>query len=140
MYGHRRLAALALLIRVIIKIFEVKADQDEYRRVKQASAGAIEALLDYLYALPVHLQVGPPLLAHRARQTLFGRTFGEHGESPGLSSVGGRGPSGGFEYPLHEILGHLLLEITPDGAAAMNRVEDPGPGELRLVEGPHEAA
>src|SRR5215212_4807338 len=135
MYGHRCLTALALRIGVSIEIFEVKADQDEYRRVKQASAGAFEALLHDLHALPVHLQVGPPLFAHRARQTLFGRFFGEHGESPGLSSVGGRGPPGGLEYALHEILGHALLEKTPDGATAMNRVEYPGLGGLRLVEG-----
>src|SRR5215212_4846384 len=125
LHGHRGLAPLALRIGVDIQVLEVEAEQYEHRRVPQASAGAFETLLDDLRPLAVHLQVGPPLLAHRIGQTLFGLFTSEHGEAPGLPAVGGRGPPGGFEYPLYEILRHPLVKISPDGAAATNRVEDP---------------
>ena len=43
------------------------------------------------------------------------------------------GPTWRLQYPLDKVLGHIPLEILPDGAAAMNRVEDPGPWGVALV-------
>ena len=54
----------------------------------EAHRNHIHIAMDDGGILPVHLQVGAPLLAHRVSQALFRRLSCDNGEAPGLPPVG----------------------------------------------------
>src|SRR3712207_5667476 len=122
--GHHGLVLLAPGVRVYVEVLEVQREQNEHRRFEQAPARAFEAPLDDLRALAVQLQITPPLLTHRLRETLLGLPLRDHGEAPRLPAVRRRGPASGLEHHVHAILRDLLADIPPHRATAASGVEN----------------